>query len=77
MKKVGITCGISKIEYFRKRLIQEGYVLLYDGKSGIPHLHLFSVEVPTEKYKSELQKISSLIKRMNEELIQINYHHGN
>lgn len=64
-KTIGITCDKYKVNSFRKGLLKAGFVLKYDGESGVGNSHLFTIEVREEDFKAEQEKIGKLLKKLN------------
>lgn len=60
-KKIGITCDDYKTEKFRERILKEGFVFAFDGKSHINGLHLFSIEVDEKDFNSIRVKLSIIL----------------
>lgn len=71
-RKIGITCDDYKANKFRKGLLKEGYILEYDGKSGINQIHLFRIEVPAEDFQEMVNKIGKTVKKL-----ELEFKHSN
>lgn len=63
-KKIGITCDLYKVNYFRKGLLADGFKLEYDGPSGIKGTHLFRIEVEAKDFNSTKDLVAKTVKKL-------------
>jgi hypothetical protein len=71
-KKIGITCDNYKANKFRKGLLKDGFVLEYDGESGIKNVHLFRIECSHEEFQEMTNRIGKTVKRLELEFKRSN-----
>ena len=72
-KNIGITCDDWKIEKFRKRLLEKGFTLNFDGKlTKDGSVHMFTVKCTDSEYPETLQKLNTILKQLEIECKQSN-----
>lgn len=71
-KKIGITCDNYKANKFRKGLLKDGFVLEYDGESGIKNVHLFRIECSREEFQQMQNRVAKTVKRLELEFKRSN-----
>lgn len=63
-KLIGITCDEYKTNRFRKGLLQAGFTLEFDGKSGVKNVHLFRIAVDEKDWEEVVKKVDKTVKRI-------------
>ncbi len=65
--KIGVTCDEHKAHLFRSGLLEDGYNIVFDGRSNIPMVHLFSIEILVSEHESMLKRVGKTVERIEAE----------
>lgn len=73
IKIIGVTCDNYKTEKFRKRLIERGFKIVFEGNlKKATNVHIFKIEVDEDYFLEEKERLQKVLKELEIELKQSN-----